>query len=130
IVFASLLWAAYSTAAQNRADANSDLNRSAGQWTAPGVCVQSGPFTVDSPHAFTVDIQRQGDQLQATLPGDLKFGTGRVYLLARTATGIFRYADDSGRIMEFTLTGPNRASLLIASAGSDGRITWQLTRAR
>ena len=130
IVLASLLCAASSAAAQNRADADSVLTQSAGQWTASGVSVQSGPFTVDSSHAFTVDIQRQGDQLQITLPADLKLGTGRVYLLARTATGIFRYADGSGRIMEFTLTEPNRASLLITSAGGDGRITWQLTRAR
>ena len=129
IVFASLLCAVYS-AAQNRADADSDLTQSAGQWTASSVSVQSDRFTVDSPHPFTVDIQRQRDHLQVTLPTEVKFGAGRVYLLARTATGIFRYADDSSRIMEFTLTGPNRASLLMTSAGGDGRITCQLTRAR
>ena len=130
IVLASLLCGAYSAAAQNRADGDSDLTRSAGQWTASGVSVQSGGTTIDIPHPFTVDIQWQGDQLQATLPAELKLAPWRVYLLARTATGIFRYADGSGRIVEFSLTGPNRASLLVTSAGGDGRITWQLTRAR
>ena len=130
IVIASLLCGAYSAAAQNRADGDSDLTRSAGQWTASGVSVQSGGATIDIPHPFTVDIQRQGDQLHFTFPAQLKLGAGQVYLLARTAAGIFRYADGSGRIVEFTLTGPNRASLLVTSAGGDGRITWELTRAR
>ena len=125
LVLTSLLCGAYSVAAQNRAASDSDLTRSVGHWTASGVSFQSG----GAAHPFAVEVQPAGDQLQATLPAELKLAGGQVYLLARAGTGVFRHVDDAGRIVEFTLTGPNRASLLVTGSGGDGRVTWQLTRA-
>ena len=126
IVLASFVCGAYSAAAQNRAAADSDLARTAGHWVASGVTFQSG----GAAHAFAVDVVRSGEQLQATLPTELKLAGGQTYLLSRAAPGVFRHVDDAGRIVEFTLTGPDRASLLVTGSGGDGRVTWQLTRGK
>jgi hypothetical protein len=124
LVVACLTCAAGSAAAQNRVSPDSDLARSVGHWVASGVSFQSG----DATHPFAVEVQRVGDQLQATLPVELKLAGGHVYQLARAGTGVFRHVDGVGRIVELTLTGQNRASLLITGSGGDGRVTWQLTR--
>ena len=125
IVLGSLIWAAHSAAAQNRAAADSDLTRTTGHWTASGVTFQSD----GAAHQFAVELKRVGDQIQATLPGELKLAGGQAYLLGRVGPGIFRHVDDAGRIVEFTLTGQDRASLLVTGSGGDGRVTWQLSRA-
>jgi hypothetical protein len=124
LVVACLTSPAGSAAAQNRVSPDSDLARSVGHWVASGVSFQSG----DATHPFAVEVQRVGDQLQATLPVELKLAGGHVYQLARAGTGVFRHVDGAGRIVELTLTGQNRASLLITGSGGDGRVTWQLTR--
>jgi hypothetical protein len=126
IVVAGLMLGPYSAAAQSRAVADSDLTRSAGQWTASGVTFQSG----GAAHPFAVEVKRVGDQLQATLPAELKLAGGQVYLLARAGRGLFRHVDDAGRVVEFTLTEQNRASFLVTGSGGDGRVMWQLKRAR
>ena len=123
-VIACLTCAAFPAAAQNRATADSDFIRSVGHWVASGVSFQSG----DATHPFAVEVQRVGDKLQATLPVELKLAGGHVYQLARAGAGVFRHVDGAGRIVELTLTGQNRASLLITGSGGDGRVTWQLTR--
>jgi len=56
--------------------------------------------------------------------------TGQAYLLGPVGPGVFRHVDDAGRIVEFTLTGQDRASLLVTGSGGDGRVTWQLSRVR
>jgi hypothetical protein len=124
LVLACLTCAAVSAAAQKRVSPDSDLARSVGHWVASGVSFQSGEAT----HPFAVEVERAGDRLQATLPVELKLPGGHVYQLARAGAGVFRHADGAGRIVEFTLTGQNRASLLITGSGGDGRVTWQLTR--
>ena len=136
IVLGWLVWGPHSAAAQDATAADSDLTRITGHWTSSGVTLQSGgaahPSTVelsDAAHPFTVEIKRAGDHLQATLPAELKLESGREYLLARAGPGVFRHVDDLGRIVEFTLTGPDRASLLITKSGGDGRVTCQLKRA-
>jgi hypothetical protein len=123
-VIACLTCAAVSAAAQNRVSPDSDLTGSVGHWVASGVSFQSG----DATHPFAVEVQRVGEQLQATLPVELKLAGGHVYQLARAGTGVFRHVDGAGRIVELTLTGQNCASLLITGSGGDGRVTWQLTR--
>ena len=123
-VIACLTCAAVSAAAQNRVSPDSDLTRSVGHWVASGVSFQSG----DARHPFAVEVQRVGDQVQATLPVELKLPGGQVYQLARAGAGVFRHVDGAGRVVELTLTGQNRASLLITGSGGDGRVTWQLTR--
>jgi hypothetical protein len=125
IVLGSLIWAAHSAAAQNRAAAEADLTRTTGHWTASGVTFQSG----GAARPFAVELKRVGDQVQATLPAELKLAGGQVYLLGRVGPGVFRHVDDAGRIVEFTLTGQDRASLLVTGSGGDGRVTWQLSRA-
>jgi hypothetical protein len=124
VLAAWLICGASLASAQHRAAADSDLDRGVGHWVASGVSFQSGT----SAHHFTVEVTSVGDQLQATLPAELKLAGGRVYLLARAAGGVFRHADDEGRVVQFSLTGPNRASLLVTGRGGDGRVTWQLTR--
>jgi hypothetical protein len=62
------------------------------------------------------------------LPAELTLARGSVYVLARTGNGVFRHADEAGRIVEFSLTASNRAALLITGSGGDGRVTWQLSR--
>jgi len=123
-VIACLTCAAVSAAAQNRVSPESDLTRSVGHWVASGVSFQSG----DATHPFAVEVRRVGEQLEATLPVELKLAGGHVYQLARAGAGVFRHVDGDGRIVELTLTGQNRASLLITGSGGDGRVTWQLTR--
>jgi len=125
IVLGLLIWAAHSGAAQNRAAADPDLTRTSGHWTASGVTFQSG----GAAHPFAVELKRVGDQLQATLPAELRLAGGQAYLLGRAGPGVFRHVDDAGRIVEFTLTGQDRASLLVTGSGGDGRVTWQLSRA-
>ena len=124
IVLASLLCGASSAAAQNRAAADSALMRSPGHWAASGVTFQSG----GAAHPFAVDVKRAGDQLKVTVPTELKLAGGQAYLLSRVGPGVFRHVDDADRIVEFTLTGPDHASLLVTGSGGDGRVTWQLTR--
>ena len=124
LVVACLTCAAFSAAAQNRATPDSDFMRAVGHWVASGVSFQSG----DATHPFAVDVERVGDQLQAALPVELELAGGHVYQLARAGAGVFRHVDGAGRVVEFTLTGQNRASLLITGSGGDGRVTWQLTR--
>jgi len=125
LVLGWLTWAAPSAAAQNRTAADSDLTRTTGHWTASGVTFQSG----GAAHPFAVELKRVGDQLRATLPTELNLAAGHVYLLGRVGPGVFRHVDDAGRIVEFTLTGQDRASLLVTGSGGDGRVTWQLSRA-
>jgi hypothetical protein len=110
--------------AQSRAASDSDLDRSIGHWVATGVSFQSG----DQGHPFAVDVKRADSRLQITLPAELKLAGGSVYVLARTGNGVFRHADEAGRIVEFSLTASNRAALLITGSGGDGRVTWQLSR--
>lgn len=126
IVLGLVIGAAHSSAAQNRATADSDLTRSTGHWTAAGVTFQSG----EAAHAFAVELKRVGDQLEATLPAELKLAGGQVYLLGRVGPGVFRHVDEAGRTIEFVLTGRDRASLLVTGSGGDGRVTWQLNRSR
>jgi len=125
IMLGWLIWGAHSAAAQNRTAADSDVTRTTGHWTASGVTFQSG----GTAHPFAVELQRVGDQLQATLPPELKLAGGPVYLLGRAGPGVFRHVDDAGRIIQFTLAGPDRASLLVTGSRGDGRVTWQLSRA-
>lgn len=124
LMVACLTCAAVSAAAQKLVSPESDLTRSVGHWVASGVSFQSG----DATHPFAVEVERVGDQLRATLPIELKLAGGHVYQLARAGAGVFRHVDGAGRVVEFTLTGQNRASLLITGSGGDGRVTWQLTR--
>jgi len=125
LVLGWLTWSAPSAAAQNRTAADSDLTRTTGHWTASGVTFQSG----GAAHPFAVELKRVGDQLRATLPTELKLAGGHVYRLGRVGPGVFRHVDDAGRIVEVTLTGQDRASLLVTGSGGDGRVTWQLSRA-
>ena len=136
IILGWLVWGPHSAAAQKATAADSDLTGIAGHWTASGVTLQSGaaahPSSMelsDAAHPFTVVIKQVGDQLQVTFPAELKLESGREYLLARAGPGVFRHVDDVGRIVELTLTGPDRASLLITKSGGDGRVTCQLERA-
>jgi len=110
--------------AQNRAAADSDLDRTIGRWVARGVSFQSA----GEPHPFTIEVKRVGDQLHVAVPAELKLAGGRAYLLTRAGVGMFRHVDHAGRVVELSLTGPDRASLLVTGAGGDGRVTWQLTR--
>jgi hypothetical protein len=73
-------------------------------------------------------VKRADSRLHVTLPAELKLEGGPVYVLERTSSGVFRHADEAGRIVEFSVTASNRASLLITGSGGDGRVTWQLTR--
>ena len=125
IVLGWLIGGAYSIAAQNPAATGSDFTRIIGHWTASGVSFQSG----GAAQPFAVEVKREGDQLEASLPAELKLAGGLLYPLARAGPGVFRHVDDAGRIVEFTLTGENRASLLVTGSGGDGRVTWQLKRA-
>ena len=124
LALAWLISTVNSASAQGRTAADSDLARSIGHWVATGVSFQSG----NAAHPFAVDVKRAEGQLQITLPAELKLDGGSVYLLARTGNGMFRHADEAGRIVEFSMTAVNRASLLITGTGGDGRITWQLSR--
>ena len=124
LVAAGLIWTVSSGSAQSRSAADSDLDRSIGHWVATGVSFQSG----NTAHPFAVDLKRAESRLQITLPAELKLARGPVYELARTSRGVFRHADEAGRIVEFSVTAGNRASLLITGSGGDGRVTWQLTR--
>jgi len=123
-VAASLICTVSSGSAQSRAASDSDLDRSIGHWVATGVSFQSG----NTAHPFAVDVKRADSRLQIALPAELKLEGGPVYMLARTSSGVFRHADEVGRIVEFSVTAGNRASLLITGSGGDGRVTWQLTR--
>ena len=124
LVAAGLTCTVSSGSAQSRSAADSDLDRSIGHWVAPGVSFQSG----NTAHPFAVDLKRADSRLHITLPAELKLERGPVYELARTSRGVFRHADEAGRIVEFSVTAGNRASLLITGSGGDGRVTWQLTR--
>ncbi len=124
LVAAWLMCTVSSGSAQSRSASDSDLDRSIGHWVARGVSFQSG----DTAHPFAIDVKRAASRLQITLPAELKLEGGPVYVLARTSRGVFRHADEAGRIVEFSVTAGNRASLLIAGSGGDGRVTWQLTR--
>ena len=123
-VAASLICTVSSGSAQSRAASDSDLDRSIGHWVATGVSFQSG----NTAHPFAVDVKRADSRLQITLPAELGLEGGPVYVLARTSSGVFRHADEAGRIVEFSVTASNRASLVITGSGGDGRVTWQLTR--
>ncbi len=124
LVAAWLICTVSSGLAQSRAASDSDLDRSIGHWVATGVSFQSG----NTAHPFAVDVKRADSRLQIALPAELKLEGGPVYMLARTSSGVFRHADEVGRIVEFSVTAGNRASLLITGSGGDGRVTWQLTR--
>ena len=124
LVAAGLIWTVSSGSAQSRSAADSDLDRSIGHWVATGVSFQSG----NTAHPFAVDLKRADSRLHITLPAELKLERGPVYELARTSRGVFRHADEAGRIVEFSVTAGNHASLLITGSGGDGRVTWQLTR--
>ena len=124
LVAAWLICTVSSGSAQSRAASDSELDRSIGHWVATGVSFQSG----NTAHPFAVDVKRADSRLQITLPAELKLEGGPVYVLARTRSGVFRHADEAGRIVEFSVTANNRASLLITGSGGDGRVTWQLTR--
>ncbi len=113
-----------SAAAQSPAAGDSDLDRSIGHWVASGVSFQSG----NAAHPFAVDVKPVDGKLQITLPAELKLAGGRVYTLARASSGVFRSVDSAGRIVEFSVTVLNRASLLITGREGDGRVTWRLTR--
>ncbi|HEX4575394.1 MAG TPA: hypothetical protein VH158_09695 [Gemmatimonadales bacterium] len=124
IVAAWLVCGAYPVSAQGRSAADSELSRSIGRWEASGVSFQSGGAV----RRFSVEVERVGDQLQATVPAELKLAGGQVYRLDRVGAGVFRYVDSAGRVVEFALTGENRASFVVVGRGGDGRVTWQLTR--
>ncbi len=124
LVAAWLICTVSSGSAQSRAASDSDLDRSIGHWVATGVSFQSG----STAHPFAVDVKRADSRLQITLPAELKLEGGPVYMLARTSSGVFRHADEAGRIVEFSVTASNSASLLMTGSGGDGRVTWQLTR--
>ena len=124
LVAAWLICTVSSGSAQSRSAADSALDRSIGHWVAPGVSFQSG----NTAHPFAVDLKRADSRLQITLPAELKLEGGPVYMLARTSSGVFRHADEAGRIVEFSVTASNSASLLMTGSGGDGRVTWQLTR--
>src|SRR5207247_10128167 len=99
-VAASLICTVSSGSAQSRAASDSELDRRIGHWMATGLSFESA----NTAHPFSVDVKRADSRLQIALPAELKLEGGPVYMLARTSSGVFRHADEVGRIVEVSVT--------------------------